>query len=79
MRTYKFNDSGTTVASNNQELVQRLNSESFFGYRKQLEDFMKDTAKACKLQKGVNVRTTNMDIFIEDLIKFDFLKDITNA
>lgn len=79
MKTYEFIGGGRISAENNEQLLTILNQNSLFGYRKFNAWFMHDTAKACKLQTGAEIRIGTADEFIEDLIANNFLKEIDNA
>ena len=67
---------GTITAETNEDVVKHLNNNSLFGYRKRHHDFMVDTAKACKLQTGAEIRTNDCDVFVEDLLITGFLKEV---
>lgn len=73
MSNYKLNDGDTITAKTNKEFVQKLNESSLFGRRRSLDEFIKETAERCKVQTGSKVRTTNIDIFVKDLVKAGFV------
>ncbi|MCL5991548.1 MAG: hypothetical protein M1419_05540 [Bacteroidetes bacterium] len=75
MKTYNLLGGGTITAESNQEIVENLNLTSLFGRRKNLNEFMVETAKACQVQTGAEVRTNNINSFVEDLIKAGFLTE----
>lgn len=74
MTTYEMLGGGRISAETTEQVVKILNRNSLFGFRKYFHDFMLDTAKACKLQKGCEIRTQNTEVFVEDLLENEFLK-----
>lgn len=79
MKIYKIKGAGFVTATNPQELVEILNNTSMFGYRKRIEDFMKETSKACRIQNGSKIRATSPDVFVKDLLHNNFLEEQQNA
>lgn len=54
------------------DLVVQLRSSSFTA-SDDLEEFMKQTAKRCRLYSGTWIRTGNVEVFIEDLVTAKYL------
>lgn len=76
MKTYKMAGGYEITATSNEELVQKLNITSLFGFREDLQIFMEDTAGACKFYNGAEIRFDSIENFIEDLISNNFLLEI---
>lgn len=76
MKTYKILGGGTITADGNLDIIQKLNDSSIFGRRKDLSQFVKETAGACKMQTGAEIRTNSYEYFVEDLIKAGFLTEV---
>jgi len=76
MKTYQTLGGGSFSAESNEDIVKHLNMNSLFGYRKRLHDFIVDTAKACKIQTGAAIQTIDFDVFVKDLLKEGFLKEV---
>jgi hypothetical protein len=74
MKIYKTLGGGSVQGYTAKEIVEQLNAGSLFGYKEDLMEFMNKTAEACYLQKGVEIRTFNFDLFVTDLVKQGFLK-----
>lgn len=72
---YKMLGGGTIYAPTNLDLVINLRKNSF-NPGESLEEFMEQTAKACKLQNTSIIRTDNIDVFVEDLIENNFLTKV---
>jgi hypothetical protein len=74
MKKYEMKGGGTIEAKNKKDLLNKLRMLSF-NPGNSMEDYIKETAKACLMQNGAEIRTTNEHDFIEDLIQHEFLKE----
>ena len=69
MKKYKVKDSKIIVSGESaQNIVQQLNDNSLFGYQADLENYMKLTAEAIKMQYSIDIDCSDYARFIEGLI-----------
>ena len=72
MKTYKMLDGGIVSGESQKEIVEKLNSNSLFGYCADIKEFMNKTAEACSVQTGSIIRTDSFVIFVKDLVDNNF-------
>ncbi|WP_266206262.1 hypothetical protein [Pontibacter kalidii] len=72
MKTYEFLGGGQIQAASNLDLVWEMRNTSHTESA-DLEEFMAQTARRCKLQNGSDIRTESVDIFVADLIEAGFV------
>jgi len=72
MSNYKMLGGGIITANTPEEFVEQLRALSF-NPCDTIEEFIKVTAKACLLQKGVYFTPESATDFLNDLIEFEFV------
>lgn len=74
---YRYLGTDTILsAESNKEIIEQMNLNSFFGYKKDLNEFMNEVSKNCFRQNGAKIRCNDADNFIKDLIKNKFIEII---
>lgn len=73
MKKYNLTGGGTIEAENSEDFVKQLNELSIFGFRYNIDLFMKDTAIRCNQMNSCEIRTEDCDVFLEDLIEHGFV------
>lgn len=78
MEKYKMIGGWEITATDSEDLTNKLNQGSLFGFRQNVGQFMVETALACNLYNGSEIRFSNSDEFIKDLISTGILERIEN-
>jgi hypothetical protein len=73
-KIYQLKGGGSIKAASAQEAAEKLRSMSF-NPCETLEDFIEETAKACYVQSSAEIRTSNVEDFVEDLIANRFMRE----
>jgi hypothetical protein len=73
---YNLKGGGRIEANSAEEFAIKLNEMSWFGYRKDINKFMEETAESCKLQTGAKVRHDSFENFLSDLIVNEFAEEV---
>jgi hypothetical protein len=76
---FKLLGGGQIEADSNEQLIKRLNITSLFGYKKDVFQFMKNTADACKTFNGAEIDCSNYDNFVIGLIESGYLTEVEDA
>lgn len=76
---FKLLGGGQIEAESNEQLVERLNITSLFGYREDVFQFMKNTANVCKTFNGAEIDCSDYDSFVTGLIESGYLTEVENA
>jgi len=78
MKQFKFllEDGSFITAIGNDEFISQLRESSKFDSQCTNEEYMKSFAKRYKIQTGNDIRFGLSSEFVEDLIKFDFIKEL---
>ena len=74
MSIYITNDGQGIEAFSSEELVNKLNQMSKFGYKEDIQEYMEDSAKRIEMQFGVKVSTENVDAYVADLLAYNIIK-----
>jgi hypothetical protein len=75
MKTYELFGGGHIKAASYFALASAMRRESHTP-TDSLQEFMDQTAYRCKIQRGSEIRTGEVDLFIEDLIANGFIKEV---
>ena len=71
------NDGQGIEAFSSEELVNKLNQMSRFGYKEDIQEYIEDSAKRIEMQFGVKVSTENIDAYVGDLLAYDIIKIVS--
>ncbi len=72
MKKYEFLGGGQIEAASNLDLVWEMRNTSHTEST-DLQDFMEQTARRCRIQRGSEIRTDSVDSFVADLIAEGFV------
>lgn len=74
---YEVSGDSITLESATQ-LVEIMRQDSH-SPSQSIKDFMSQVAHRCKIQNGATVRTESPELFVIDLLEFEFLEEIDGS
>ena len=73
MKTYNLLGGGKISATDDQDLIQKLNDNSMFNECSTLKEYMEKVSSSAKLQNGAVIRIDSYKTFVEDLETNQFI------
>lgn len=73
MMKFYVDEKNYVMANSYKEIVEQLNEASLFGKTDDIEDYMIETAEACKLQNDSEIDLTDYKSFVLSLVEKGFL------
>lgn len=77
-KKYEMLGGGTVRGNTPKEIVGALRFSSFNPMSSE-EIFMKEISQRCKFYNNATVRVESPEVFVEDLIRFGFLWEVSNG
>ncbi|WP_338813176.1 hypothetical protein V9L05_17720 [Bernardetia sp. Wsw4-3y2] len=78
MKTYKTSDEQIIKASSNLEIVNQLKNGGRFTADETPKQYIKGFAQRFKEYEGTQIRFDSVDNFVEDLLKIEYLTEISD-
>lgn len=79
MKNYTMNNGQIITAKDDTNFVEQLNALSWFNNRNTIREYMFSTSIQCEKQMKCEIRSGTASEFVEDLLKYGFVKDISNV
>lgn len=76
MKTYKLADGGTIAATSPETFVIALRKSSKFDSDCSNKQYMEHFADRYKVQTGIKIKTDSPELFIEELIRSNYMQEI---